>query len=29
VELSAHLVESAIPVAGAELQLLQPTDGDR
>jgi hypothetical protein len=29
VELSAHLVESAIPVASAELQLLQPTDGDR
>jgi hypothetical protein len=27
-ELSAHLGESAVPVAGAVLQLLPPTDGD-
>jgi hypothetical protein len=25
-ELSAHLVEGAVPVAGAELQLLPPAD---
>jgi hypothetical protein len=28
-ELGAHLVEGAVPVAGAELQLLPPADEDR
>jgi hypothetical protein len=26
VELSAHLVEGAVPIAGTELQLLPPVD---
>jgi hypothetical protein len=26
VELSAHLVEGAVPIAGTELQLLPPAD---
>jgi hypothetical protein len=28
-KLSTHLVESAVPVAGAELQLLPPADEDQ